>query len=106
MSEMYEGVVFRSDEPAARAAFEAVISSLRQRLVGLADGVFGVHRVADRAEVFDQPALERLAGQLSAHVGRAIALRYDNSCGIQAGVLYTGGQRGRLRGRRSQVFRL
>jgi|GEM_PF-5973539 len=98
MSEMYDGVVFRSDEPAARAAFEALASPLRLRLVRLADGVFGVHSIASRGDVFDESALEEIAGQLSVRVGRAVALFYDNSCGIRAGILYTGGRRGRVFG--------
>jgi len=93
---MYEGIVFRSDEPAARAAFENVAVSLR--LVRLADGVFGIHGYSGRGNAFDQTALEGVAEQLSSYVGRAIALFYDNSCGIRVGVLYTGGRRGHVFG--------
>jgi hypothetical protein len=97
MSEMYEGVAFRTDEATARGAFEAVTSSIRLRLVCLAEGVFGAHRVANRTDAFDQPAIERVAMEMSACVGLTIALFYDNRCSIRSGVLYN-------RGRRVQVF--
>ena len=50
MSEMYEGVVFRSDKRTARRTFGSLSSGLRLRLVRLARGVFGIQRVAGRAE--------------------------------------------------------
>src|SRR5579884_1864691 len=95
MSEMYEGVIFCSDEQSARTAFAGVTSSLRLRLVRLADGVFGVYQVVGATDAFDQTAVEQVAQQLSVQLGRAIALFYDNSCGIRASVLYELGRRGR-----------
>jgi hypothetical protein len=95
MSEMYEGVVFRSDERTARRTFGSLKSGLRLRLVRLARGVFGVSRVASRDDVFDQPAVERVAQQVSARIGQAVALFYDNSCCIRVGVLYSRGRRRR-----------
>ncbi len=95
MSEVYEGVVFRSAERAARRTFGSLSSGLRLRLVRLARGVFGAYRVAGRAGALDQPAVERVAQQVSAAVGRAVALFYDNRCGIRAGVLYCVGRRDR-----------
>lgn len=93
MSEAYEGVVFRSDERAARRAFSSCASGLLLRLVRLARGVFGVYRVAGRDDPFDQPAVERVARRMSAEAGQAVALFYDNSCGIRTAVLYAGGRR-------------
>jgi hypothetical protein len=95
MSKSYEGVVFCSDEGTARPTFDSLSFQLRLRLVRLARGVFGIHRVAGRADGFDQPAIECVAEQVSAKVGQAVALFYDNSCGIRAGVLYSGGHRAR-----------
>jgi hypothetical protein len=95
MSEMYEGVVFRSDESSARTAFAAVVSPLRLRLVRLADGVFGAYRVAGRGDAFDRPALERVAHQISAQVGRVVALLYDNSSDVRVAVAYADGRRER-----------
>ncbi len=95
MSEMYEGVVFRSDERTARQSFAALSSDLRWRLVRLAPGVFGIYRVAGRSDAFDRPAVERIAQQVSAEVGQAVALFYDNRCGMEEGVRYDGGRRGR-----------
>src|SRR5436309_2275427 len=60
MSEVYEGVVFRSNERAARRTFGSLSSGPRLRLVRLARGVFGAYRVAGRADALDQPAVERV----------------------------------------------
>ena len=95
MGELYEGIVFRCEEPLARAAFGAVVSPLRLRLVRLSDGAFGVYRVASRGERFNAPAVENVAAQLSARVGKAVALFYDNRCDVEAGVLYASGGRSR-----------
>jgi hypothetical protein len=95
MSERYEGVVFCTGEQAARDAFTHLGSDLRLRLVHLAPGVFGIHRVAGRAAAFNQPAVERIAEQISTGAGRAVALFYDNGCDVRGGVLYSGGCRGR-----------
>ena len=95
MSEMYEGLVFRSDESSARSAFAEVVSPLRLRLVRLADGVFGVYRFAGRADPFDPPAVEQIALQLSRRVGQAAALFYDNRCDVEAGILYEDGHQSR-----------
>ena len=95
MSEIYEGVVFRADARTARRTFESLSSPLRLRLVPLARGVFGIYRVACRADAIDQPAVEGVAQRASAEVGQAVALFYDNSCGVRLGVLYSGGRRGR-----------
>lgn len=95
MSERYEGVVFCSSEQAAREAFSRLASGLRLRLVRLAPGVFGIHRVAGRAAAFDRPAVERVAEQVSTEAGRAVALFYDNGCNVRGGALYSGGCRGR-----------
>ncbi|MHB1558362.1 MAG: hypothetical protein ACYC61_12955 [Isosphaeraceae bacterium] len=97
MSELYEGVVFRSDESTARRVLASLSCPLRLRLVALdmGAGVFGIHRVAGRAESFDQAAVERIAERVSTEAGEAIALFYDNRCGVRASVLYSGGRRAR-----------
>jgi hypothetical protein len=95
MSELYAGVVSRSDEAWARRTFGALASRLRLRLVRLAPGVFGVYRVAGRDDALDPPAVEQVARQVSADAGQAVALLYDNRCGVRVGVLYTAGRRER-----------
>ncbi|WP_165248530.1 hypothetical protein [Paludisphaera soli] len=95
MSEIYEGVVFRADEAMARAAFGDVASSLHLRLVRLAEGVYGAYRVAGRADLFDVPGMERATGQLSARVGKAVALFYDSRGGAYFGLLYDAGRKTR-----------
>src|SRR5262249_7138780 len=91
MSEMYEGVVFCSDERTARRVVGSLVLGLHGRLVRLARGVFGISRVAGGAEVFDQPAVERIASRVSTETGSAVALFYDNSCASRVGVLYSAG---------------
>jgi hypothetical protein len=93
MSEAYEGVVFRSDERAARHAFITLVSPLRLRLVRLGLEAFGIYRVADRAEAFDLSAVEQVAVRVSAIVSQSVALYYDNSCGIRVAVAYADGRR-------------
>jgi hypothetical protein len=85
---MYEGAVFCSDERTARHAFDSLHSALRLRLTRLAGGVFGIYRVAGRADPFDPPAIEEIARRMSINADRAVALFYDNRCAVRGGVLY------------------
>lgn len=91
MSELYEGVVFRADVPTARAAFAALVSPLRLRLVRLATGVFGVYRVAGRREPIDLEALGDVASQLANQRGEAVALWHDGRSCLRGGMLYKKG---------------
>lgn len=95
MSEIYEGVVFCSDEQTARAAFATLASGVPLRLVHLAREFFGVYRVASRADALDESAIAQVAATLSDKVERAVALFYDNRCGVRVGVLYARGLRDR-----------
>ena len=94
MSDLYEGVVFRSDERTALHVFDAITSKLKLRLVRLTSDVFGIYRVADRGDPFDQPAVEAVAERMSIEAGPAAALFYDNRCGVRFAVLYSSGHRG------------
>ena len=93
MSEMYEGVVFRSEENIARHAFHTLSSERWLRLVLLDCELYGVYLVAGRADAFQQHTVESIARRVSEEVGRAVALIYDNRCGTLIGVLYAGGRR-------------
>jgi hypothetical protein len=95
LSEIYEGAVFRADESTARAAFGALATPLHLRLIRLADGVYGVYRVAGRGDLLDVPEMEQVARRLSAQVGQSVALFYDNRGGVRVGVLYVAGHRDR-----------
>jgi hypothetical protein len=95
LSEIYEGAVFLADDATARSAFSALVSTLHLRLVGLADGVYGVYRVAGGRDLFDVPRMEHVTLQLSIRVGKAVALFYDNGGGVYCGVLYIAGRRDR-----------
>jgi hypothetical protein len=95
MSERYEGAVFRCGERTARRAFRAISSGLRLRLVRLVRGVYGIYRVTGRADPFDRAGVEDAAREASAQVGEVAVVFYDNSCGVQDGVLYSDGIRSR-----------
>ena len=105
MSEMYEGVVFCANKHDACKTFASLSSKLRLRLVHLASRVFGIHRVAGRADVFKPREVERVAKQVSAVAGQAIALFYDNRCCVRAGVLYSAGRRDREFGDSDAIWR-
>jgi hypothetical protein len=91
MSEMYEGIVFRSSDAAAPAAFRSLPAPFPLRLVRLANGTFGVYRVAGRSDRFDVEAMTSLAAALSESTSAALAVFYDNSCGVRATAVFRGG---------------
>ena len=82
---MYEGIVFRCSDAAAPAAFRALPAPFPLRLVRLADDTFGVYRVAGRADRFDVDAMTSLAAALSESTAAALAVFYDNRCGLREG---------------------
>jgi hypothetical protein len=57
--------------------------------------VFGIHRVAGRADVFEPKEVERVAKHVSAAVVQAAALFYDNQSCLRAAALFIAGRRGR-----------
>jgi hypothetical protein len=91
MSEVYEGIVFRSTYTGAIGAFRGVSAPFPLRLVRLADDTFGVYRVARRRDRLDREAMASLAAALSRSVSAAVAVFYDNSCGIRAAALFREG---------------
>jgi hypothetical protein len=90
---MYEGVVFPADGASARAALSEITSPLRLRLVRLSASVFGIYRVAGRADALDRFHVEQVAAHLSSRVGMSGAFFYDNRCGVSISVLYCAGER-------------
>jgi hypothetical protein len=95
MSEMYRGVVFRSDEQAALKTFDAIVSDLRLRLVRLDRDVYGICLIFNRRDPYNQQSAESIAASVSNISGCAIALFYDNRVGTREGVLYRDGIRDR-----------
>jgi hypothetical protein len=91
MSETYEGLVFRSSDAAAPNAFHSLPVRFPLRLVRLADSTFGVYRVAERSDRFDATAMMALACTLSKSTSAALAVFYDNGCGVRASVAFRGG---------------
>ncbi len=88
---MYEGIVFRSPDAAAVDAFRGLSAPFRLRLVRLADGAFGVYRVAARSDRFDVETLTSLAATLSESTSAALAVFYDNNSGVRAATVFRGG---------------
>ena len=105
MSEMYEGVVVAGNPEQVRQALGALASSLPLRFVRLADEVFGVWRVAPRADLFNAPEMENVAAHLSA-ISHSVALVvfYDNRCGVRITVLYEHGQPARELGEDDELW--
>lgn len=95
MSDMYEGVVFCSRKRDAANTFASLSSKLHLRLVQLAPGVFGIYRVAGRADAFEPNEVESVAARVSVAAGKAVVLLYDNRCCLRVGVLYSSGRRDR-----------
>jgi hypothetical protein len=105
MSEMYEGVVVAGNPEQVRQAFRTLASLLTLRLVCLVDEVFGVWRVAERADPFSTLEVENVAAHLSAVLdSTALAVFYDNSCGVRAAVLYEHGQPSREFGQDDELW--
>jgi len=88
MSEMFEGIVFRSTEPAAKQLFGNLTSALALKLVSLSANIHGIYRSASRHEVFQTELLCQYAESLSEHTQSALAVFYDNSCGLRTSVLF------------------
>jgi hypothetical protein len=91
MSELYEGVVIRIEQAAAIAAFRSLESSRPIRLVRLADRTFGIYPVLSRSEPLTPREIGLIAQKLSIDVGVALAVFYDNRCGLNAATLFQGG---------------
>ena len=92
MSESYEGIVFRApDDSAATAIFNAHPAPFPRRLVRLADGTYGVYRVATRTAPFDSIAVKSLAAKLSKSSKIDLAVFYDNRCGLRAATIFDRG---------------
>jgi hypothetical protein len=91
MGEMYEGIVFRSSDSAAIGAFRGLSAPFPLRLMRLADGTFGVYRVADRSVPLDVEATRSLAAELSKSASGALAVFYDNSNGLRMAAAFRGG---------------
>jgi hypothetical protein len=88
---MYEGVVFCASDGVAMEVFEGVGAPFPMRLVRLAEGVCGVHRMARRSEMFDVERMTGLAARLSERCSWALAVFYDNRCGVRGAVLFQNG---------------
>ncbi|HYE19790.1 MAG TPA: hypothetical protein VEA69_15170 [Tepidisphaeraceae bacterium] len=93
MSELYEGIVFRSPEAVAREAFSGLRSPHRLRLVRLHGAeTFGVYRVAGRSDAFDEEGVLGLAADVSQLAGGpSVAAFYDNSSGVRSATVFRSG---------------
>ena len=91
MSETYEAIVFRSSDADASGAFRNLSARFPMRLVRLAEGTFGVYRVGRAVDVQGAKAMTSLAATLSETVSVALAVFYDNRCGLRTAALFRGG---------------
>ena len=83
--------------PSSVGVSAALATPLHFRLLRLTPEVWGLGRVASKAERFDTQGLEQVAAQVSRQVAVAASLSYDNSSGARAaGIFRSGSLEGRL----------
>jgi hypothetical protein len=92
MSELYEGVVIVADAPAIGRAFQPCRSPHALGFDAVLDNVYGVYTRADRQIPFDPEETAHISAHLSSTLGAALAVFYDNCCGISTADLYRNGQ--------------
>jgi hypothetical protein len=91
MSEIYEAIIFRSTDAAALTAFRGLAAPFPLRLVRLADCSFGLYRIAGRSVPVDFETMKSLASKLSESISAALAVFYDNRCGLRAAASFRAG---------------
>jgi hypothetical protein len=92
MSELYEGVVIVADAATMGYTFQSCSSPHALGFDAVVDNVYGVYTRADRQIPFDPEETARIAAHLSSILGTALAVFYDNRCGINTADLYRDGQ--------------
>lgn len=92
MSELYEGVVIVADVAAMGRVFQTCSSPHALGFDAVGDNVYGVYTRADRQILFEPEETARIAAHFSSTLGAALAVFYDNRCGINTADLYRDGQ--------------
>ena len=92
MSELYEAVVMVADAAAMGRACQSCSSPHALGFDTVVDNVYGVYTPADRQIPFDPEETARIAAHLSATLDAALAVVYDNRCGINTADLYRDGE--------------
>lgn len=92
MSELYEGVIVVADVAAMGRAFESCPSPHALGFDAVGDNIYGLYTRVDRQIPFDHQETTRIAAHLSSTLGAALAVFYDNRCGINSADLYRDGQ--------------
>lgn len=92
MSELYEGVVVVADGAAMSRAFLSCPSPHASGFDAVLDSIYGVYTRAARQIPFDPKETAHIAAYLSSVLGAALAVFYDNRCGINTADLYRDGQ--------------
>jgi hypothetical protein len=92
MSELYEGVVIVADAAAMERAFRSCPSSYALGFDAVSNNVYGAYTRADRQTPFAPEETACIAAHLSSTLGAALAVFYDNRCGINTADLYCDGQ--------------
>jgi hypothetical protein len=92
MSTTYEAIVLAGDESAARAAFNGLRTPLSLGLLQHSVGGFVISCDEESSgRVFAVQEVNRLAAEMSARVGIALAAHYDDRCGVKAASLFREG---------------
>ena len=73
MSHLFQGIILRCSEPAARALFSSLDSRIPLRLVRLDDDVFGIYARQDPKAPAE---LQRIASRVSRSAGAALFYWY------------------------------
>jgi hypothetical protein len=87
VSVVYEAVVFEGDAPLVRAAFDRLRTPLALRLLQLADRGFALvcwTPGGRRRHAVEE--VNRLAAKLSSEFQTALAVHYDDGCGVKTAV--------------------
>src|SRR4029078_11122362 len=92
MSELYEGVVTVADATAMGRAFQGCSSPHALGFEAVLENLYGGYTRADRQIPLDPEETARIAAHLSSTLGAALAVCYDNGCGINIADLYRDGR--------------
>lgn len=105
MSVVYEAVVWEGDASAVRAAFDRLQTALSLRLFQPADrGFVLVCWLPDDARRHAVDEVNRLAAVLSVDFVSALAVHYDDRCGVKTALLYRAGSAVREYGDSDEVW--
>lgn len=104
MSERYECVLWHATRDGSERAFRGLRSPLTLGLGEVATDLFAAY--VREGKLFNPPEVEAIAAALSKEFGKALALFYDNSCGVESAILYECGWPEKLLDEHAEVWLL